>query len=176
MKIPAEFHQFTDGVNLLIVTGTQEAVVYKAIGGVLEQCDEIKVDVEDERGEKPGVVINRRKNMVHHGTSLEDKQQQQKEKAVRSFMKELAVHVKELSQKEDITSVYLFTPDFAENSIREELPNNVQDRILTVFHGNFVHEHPLDLVKKVDKFLSDKKIVPTDEEAAKILKRGYSDN
>lgn len=175
MKIPSENSQFSKEPSLFIVTGTQEAVVYWAKDGevevVLRTVAEKKEDTDRE-----GIFRAQRPNMVHHGVSFEDKQQKLKDKSVKDFLKRLPKELKGVKEVGEVVSVFLFTPDFMEEEIKNVLPSSVKDKIKNTFSGNFIKEHTLELVKKIDSFRQGKKVIPTDEDAVKILNIGKNKN
>lgn len=174
MKIPSKNYQFPTGINFLIVTGVKEALVYRAEKGNIEEI----LEVVGERPEgatdssRPGVFISGGRNMQHHGGSSENKQEKLDVKTKERFLKILKGELKKVMGKEDIESIYLFTPDFMENDIKKIITAKITDKFVNVFLGNYIFNHPLDLVKKIDIFWQGKKVKATKEEVAKILKRG----
>ncbi|MGM0629171.1 MAG: hypothetical protein ACQESA_01990 [Patescibacteria group bacterium] len=171
MKIPSKNHQFTGKPTLLLVTAAQDAVLYKAEDGEMYNIMEIIADKKED-SDKPGVSRTKRPNVVEHGIALEEKQQKLREKAIKDFLGKLEDNLKKTEELERIKSIYLFTPDFMEEGIINALPKEVKNKVEKTFLGNYTKEHPLELVKKIDSLLAEKRVIPTDEEAAKILKRG----
>ena len=172
MKIPSKNHQFSKEPTLLIVTGTKKALVYRACDGEIEEVLQVGAE-KPEVPDKPGVFIKGGdKNMVHHGASFEDKQKKLDEKIRKDFLKKLNKKLDELSQKEELRSIYIFTPERIKEVVLKETPSALEKKVKNVFYGNYVSEHPVDLVKKIDSIQKGKKVVLTDEEADKILKRG----
>ncbi len=174
MQIPSELHQFEHHAGYIIATGKQEAIIYRAFQGVIEEIDRLEAEAPP-TDRKPGVVKMRGQGReIHSGVALEQPQGKQEMKAVRNFLKDFSEEVKkELSWEEE--EVYLFVPDYMENAVLELIPENTRSRIRQIYHGNHLKDHPLDLVRRIDKDLKDKKVTPTDPEAAKILKRGEKD-
>ncbi|MFP4539744.1 MAG: hypothetical protein ACLFNN_02290 [Candidatus Paceibacterota bacterium] len=172
MKIPSKYYQFKDEPSIILVTANQEAYVYKVADGEVGKIGAIEAEKPEER-DRPGVFVTRRKGMVHHGESLEEKQQKVKDKAIKNFLNKLKKELDDVlvTEGEEIPPIYLFTPDLMEGEIRKKVPKEVKEKIKTVFWGIYIREHPLDLVKKIDKVKQEKKVIPTDEEAIKILKR-----
>ncbi len=172
MKIPSQYFQFNDRPTLILVTATQDAVLYWVENGKIEKNMEIVSDQKEDR-DKPGVFRAKRPNMVHHGVAFEDKQQKVREKAVKDFLLKLN---KDIKEKEDLVekaeSIFIFTSDFMEREVLDILPEKIKEKIDKVFTGNYTKEHQLELIKKINSFFDEKKVVPTDEEANKILKRG----
>lgn len=174
MKIPSENYQFLNEQSLLVVTSLQKALIYKAKDGEIEKILEIDVDKEKRKDyfENVGVFKAGVKELLHHGRSLEDKQQKEREKRKKIFLKKLKKDIKQIKDINDFDSVYLFVPESIENGLKKEIPNSLKDRVGAIFYGNFVSDHKVELIKKIDSLQKEKKIVLTKEEAKKILDRG----
>ena len=170
MKIPQEHHQFSGERALLVVTGSQDALFYSAGDGELVQHKPLQAE-DRQPDDSPGVVINKTGDSVRHAVSLEDRQQQLHDKTVRHFLQRFADHLKEYFSDGRVTSVFLFTPDFMENTVREQLPKTLAGVLVHVFTGNYTRMHPLKLIEKIDGHFNEKKVVPTGGQAAEILRR-----
>ena len=72
-----------------------------------------------------------------------------KEEYRQEFLKELKKHLKEIKEKENITGVYLFTPDYLHKMVEETMSKSLQDKIKFVAKGNYYHEHPFELIEKI---------------------------
>lgn len=174
MKIPAQHHQFKERNTFLIVSGKQEAVIYQAVDGSLDEFSRLKIEAPA-TNDKPGVTKLRSHGKdLQEGMALEDKQSQQEVKALKKFLKDLSQEIKKLEPQ--ATEVYLFVPQYLENVIMEVMTPPLRAEVRSIFYGNHIKDHPLDLVKLVDQFLQDKKVVPTDPEAVKILKKGQAES
>ena len=173
MQIPLKKYQFLNEQSLIVVTSVHEGFVYKALNGKIEKI--LKIDVEKKENEddleSPGVFKGGVKELVHHGRSLEDKQQREGEKRKTAFLKKLKNTFNEIKNIENFISVYIFTPESIESELKNEIPIDLKNKIKAIFQGNFYNDHELELVRKIDSLQKEKKVVLTKEEASNILKR-----
>lgn len=116
---------------LLLVTGKQDAVIYKASHGRLEKLDSFKIDT-------PQYSDNENRGI----------KQVQDRDIVRDFIHELTIHLKNLGA-DKIPSIYLFTPSYVKNQIMNALPTDLRKHIRAVVEGNYFNMAPAELMLKL---------------------------
>ncbi len=174
MKIPKNSNQFIGHTAWLIVSGSREAVLYKASDGLIEKIDFF--EVKTPKGLRDEGVVMRRGggHVIDRGTPLEDHKELNRRKAMSDFVSLLKDRlVKNISDKDEL---YFFVPKFMEGEVLSQLPKKIQKSILIEFSGNYIKKHPLDLIKKINKEISSKKVISTSPEASKILKKAKQGN
>jgi hypothetical protein len=134
--------------SLLLVTGKQDAVIYKVSKGILTKLDSFKLGsfhYSDSEG-KAGAIgkgTGRGKGI----RSMTQKEVQNRD-IVRDFMHELIVHLKNL-KADNFPSIYLFTPSYVKNQILNALPAEFRRHIKAVVEGNYFNLAPAELMLKL---------------------------
>lgn len=133
MRIPKNLKHLTrkNEDALLLVTGKQDAVIYKASKGQLEKLDSFKLPT-------PHFSDNENRGIKE----IQDRD------TVRDFMHELLIHLKNISA-DKIPSIYLFTPSNVKNRIMNALPTELRKHIKAVVEGNYFNMAPADLMLKL---------------------------
>lgn len=135
MKIPNHLNQFLEEESLVLVTGKQDAVIYKAFDGKLDKLDSFKIahpHYSDDEGQ-----------FGRGGTKeLRDSD------IIRDFLKELVIRLKKLGS-ENYAALYIFTPSHVKNLVQEALPTNLRVKIRGVVEGNYFKLAPLDIIGKI---------------------------
>lgn len=149
MKIPLHLEQFKEERALLLVTGKQDAVIYKASEGFLEKVDSFKIprphysDNEGRFGQSRGGG-KKSKGAVQGGVrEIQDKD------IIRDFLHELNIHLKKVGTA-GISAVYLFTPSQIKNMISEALPVELKANIKAIIEGNYFTFSPIALLGKLE--------------------------
>lgn len=145
MHIPNDLQQFHGVRALFIVCGTQEAKLYDAYDGAIEELDAFRIP-------KPGFTDNegrfgqhgRDGGLVSGGVEEIEQPQRRKE-----FTKELATHVATATAAHAYTLVYLFVPEHVHNEVRDALPHALIPALSQEVHGNYCESHPHELIRKV---------------------------
>lgn len=146
MKITKKLHQFTGEKALVIMTGMQEADFYIASDGEINKIDSFKIEkihFSDNEG-----FFGRAGNGGKVASSGSVKEPLKKE-YLQEFLKNFKSHIKNIENKDGITSVYLFTPDYLYKMTEEALPKKLQNRIKFIAKGNYLHESPFELIEKI---------------------------
>ncbi len=106
------------------------------------------------------------------GSVYEPKDQESK----KQFIKEFSSEIKGLAAERDITSAYVFSPDYAVTELKSELPEEVLSKVRLTFMGNFVKFGPMELLSRISDQLHAAKakgdLLPPEE--AKIMKHPRS--
>ena len=142
MQISTDYNAFTQP-TLIIVTSRQDAIVYLADNRDLEKILELhtkKPEYTDDEG--------------HFGRSGNDRVfgQGSTEKEIDDivydeFKSDLAGAIDEI--KEEFEQVILFAPEQYKNSTKDSLPKSIQDKIKSIHGVNILHEHPTDILKRL---------------------------
>ena len=169
MKISQELPNFDDEKALLVVTSKRVADFFVASKGVIKKLKSFEipdtwVSGKEDFSERSG------SGMVYGSGGLNESQ---KEKIRQKFLIELKKEIKQMIPKYKIESIYLFSPNYLINSIREALPNSAVKKIKGFLKGNYCSHHPFELLEKIkDKLIKEeKKAVFISPDAAKILKK-----
>lgn len=133
MRIPKNLKHLSSKKedSLLLVTGKQDAVIYKAHDGKLEKVDSFKL-------ETPEYSDNENNGL----------KQVQDRDLIRDFMHELVIRLKNL-KAENIPSIYLFTPSHVKNQILNSLPTELRRHVKAVVEGNYFKLAPAELMLKL---------------------------
>ncbi len=126
-------NHFKNEEALLLVTGKQDAVIYRASHGILEKVDSFK--------------IPRPHYSDHEGTAATPHELRDKD-IFRDFTHELMSHLKNISAT-TYSTVYVFTPSNVKNQLWKAFPTAFRDKIMRVIEGNYFHFAPIDLLAKI---------------------------
>ncbi|MDO8425689.1 MAG: host attachment protein [bacterium] len=144
MQITTNLQQFNHAPALFIVCGTQEAKIYDACDGVIEELDEFRIP-------KPGFTDHEGFSASGHGAEYTsgagdeiDQEQRRKE-----FVKALVEHLKEVATRRPYELVYLFVPQHVHRAVRDAVPHALQPKIAKEIHGNHCEAHPHELIRMV---------------------------
>lgn len=170
MIIKKELPQFNDKSGMLVVTGMQSAKIYIAKQGEVRLLDEIHLpNPESEYSDREGHFKQRgNQNFIASGSVYEPK----KEYLLNKFLTKLKGMVITHDIKHNTEEIYLFTPDYMKNGVREALPNPLVDKVALELEGNFVDNHEFDLLKLIQ--IQYKKIeprTPVKRAVKKLLKK-----
>ncbi len=182
MKIKQDLPQFKNERALIISTGDQSGVLFYAHKGEIEKIEELKEELP-QYSDKAGSFMTRVKQGLSTfstiggaGVTYERKE----EKAQEEFLRMLKSAVKHTVHERDISTIYVFAPDYFEPQIVDSLETAHQNMITFVFHGTYTKEHPFTLLKKIDgvhegiqEELRDQ--ADMSEDARKLLKKGQED-
>jgi hypothetical protein len=149
MRIPKNLKRFSSKKEdaLLLVTGKQDAVIYKASGGYLHKLDSFKLSTpkysdSEGVGGATGIVGRSR-----GPRSMTQKEVQDRD-VVRDFIHELIIHLKNIGA-DRIPSIYLFAPSYVKNQIMDALPTDLRHHIKAVITGNYYNMAPSELMLKL---------------------------
>lgn len=170
MEISRHLPQFNNENVLLIVTGDTDAKIFLARNGTLKTLADFEVakpHYQDREGHFKTRSNDPPGSALRSGAVYENN----KEFVLKNFLHEFSAHLKRVTRGEKITRVFLYTPATLKIPIRKILPKNLRDRLELLFEGNFFDLHPFELLNKIVQAKKEKTVVPTSEEAKKILER-----
>lgn len=150
MKISKAYIQFRDRNVLLVVTGKQEACVYRAAKGRITKIATLEIP-RDVYFDREGFFMHRGKSslkgggMVYGTGSMYERSDNE---AVR-FMRRLKQRLESILSRRKIDEVYLFAPDYFLRIIRAHLPEEARSRLKYSFRGNYTKSHPFELLEKI---------------------------
>jgi hypothetical protein len=131
MQIPKNLPQFKNNAVLLLVTGRQDAVLYRACDGTIKRLDSFKI---------PNPHYSDHEGSATTGELVDTKS------IIRDFFRELKRRIKKTPE---FSKLFIFAPAQTKNKIGSVLPLDWQNKIESIFPGNFYSSHPLDLLKKL---------------------------
>lgn len=149
MRIPLKFPQLEKEKVLIIVTGFQTADFYFAADGEINKIGSISIPrrkYSDEEGfsvQKSGVSGSAR--------------EYPKEAVLQEFLNLFEAELKKIYRKEKVSSVCLFSPDYAMNEIKSAFPTALRNKIKFSIKGNFSHYNQTQLLEKIN--LKRKKLI-----------------
>jgi hypothetical protein len=167
MKIPQQYNQFTGKRALILVAGKQDEVMYEAADGEINQIDALKVTrphYSDNEGRSKARSHNG--GSIRSSTSTEIRDQD----TIKDFMKELKLHMQKV-HAELYDEVHILAPQKSRNTIIDNLPSQVKNKVRQVIDGNYTHSGPLEAIKKIQQgeFEETKNPIPMTKEAQRIL-------
>lgn len=141
ITISEKLPQFTNTGALLIVCGTQDAIIYFAKDGQVEQLEFIEIE-KTKYSDNEGFFSSFGRNMVSGASREIDKNDTNKK-----LVKELESELKNIFQSRKIDEVYIFAPSHIDIVPSLALANT--KLIKKQLKGNYVKKHPFDLLKKI---------------------------
>ena len=141
MKIPKHLPQFAGASAFLIVSGKQDAALYRVHDGTIERTDAFKIP-RPRYSDKEGRFGVRGKSGQVTGGVLELRD----EDIIRDFLKELKVRLKSAPA---FDYLYIFAPQSTKNKITKALPKEWHGKISATIVGNYYYRHPMVILEKI---------------------------
>jgi len=169
MKITNKLPQSKNKRSLLVVSGAFAGVYFLASEGVIVELSRIKED-QQHYSDREGFFQRSGGGEIFGSRSVYEENKIEREKR---FIKKISEEATRLEKEIGYEEVYLFGPGYMLGQIASGLPQNVRNKIVKSFDGNYIHEHPFLLLLKIKKDRDSifGKKVPVREEARKILKK-----
>lgn len=148
MHIKQELPLFENKKALIIVTGKSVAKIYLALDKKIELIEEFEMP-------KPSTQYTDREGHFKRSGGRGDYigsgsvHEPDKEHFANKFSAELGEKVKVVYEENNPKEVYLFTPGYMKNEIKEDFSNSLKDKLVMEFDGNYAENHPFDLLKKI---------------------------
>ena len=166
MQISKELPQFSKR-SLIVVAGSHSVEILRVHKGEIELIDSLKMESPKYSDKEGFFVRSGRGKIFGSGSALKEGKQD----FLAKFTKELATRVEKAFQEEASELIYLFSPEHMREMILGKISSEVKEKMALVINGNFVDDHPFDLLKMIMEKLDDKRPVMTSEEAVKLLKK-----
>jgi hypothetical protein len=144
MKISTDFKSF-NAATMILVTSRQDAIAYIAEDRELIKVFELhtkKPEYTDDEGH-----FERSGNGRTYGQGSTEKEID--DIAYEEFTAELCNKVNDHDQ--DFDKLILFAPDQYKNSTKDCFATQVQNKIIAIHSGNIVHEHPTDILARLNE-------------------------
>jgi len=168
MKIKQELPQFEDKKALLIVSGKKEAKFYLANAGEVKKIDQLLPE-EFKYSDNEGYFETRAMGKVVGSGSVRERM---KNYLIQQFSDKLADKTLSLDKENKFDEIYLFSPDYMKNWVRENLSPQLIKKIVLQSEGNYVQNPPFDLLEKIKKYEEEKRpAVPHTKEVDKLMKK-----
>jgi hypothetical protein len=172
MRIEEKLPQFQGQRSLMIVTGSQEAVLYLAENGKVWEKQRIQVEdagYSDKEGafkSSSGAESTTKAGSIY------------KEKIsfhlIKDFLGQLQEAVKDIIAKDKPKDIYLFCPEYMKKEIFKKMPKDLKKTIRMIKLGNYVSSHPFELLQGIKEKEEEGKegvVTPIKAKALKILKK-----
>lgn len=157
--------------TLIIVASKQTAQFYLAYKDKINEIDYLKIETPV-YSDREGFFERSGKGMLYgSGSVYESKDIETRNK----FARALANSIKEKIEKQEIASIYLFSPEYMKNEINSHISPEIKKKLICELYGNYSKISPFKLLKmikgKQNKLKEFKMIRPIKEEAKKILNK-----
>lgn len=168
MQISNDFPLLQNANALLLVTGTQHAIIYRVRSGNIMEKDTIEIKTptysdNEGRFEERGP----RELLQGSGSVYESNKTYVRQK----FLANIIDDIEKIKNTYD--KIYLFAPQRISNEIKEALPKPISEKIAYSLDGNFTKSHPTELLEKIKELRDEKaqanKNIQMSSEAAQIL-------
>ena len=154
-------------MSIIAVAGSRSAEIFRAHEGEIESIDSIKMELPT-YSDKEGFFTRSGKGMTFgSGSVLEEN----KRDFLSKFVKELGQRVERALQESSAEEIHLFVPDHMKEMVLEAFSPEARKAVALTIEGNFVEDHPFDLIRMIKAELDAKRPVIASEDAVKLLKK-----
>lgn len=169
MKITNKLPQFESKKVLLVTSGGYVAIYFVAKNGFLKEVSRVE-EGTSHYSDREGFFQRSGSGKVFGSGSVYEENNIEREKR---FVKKVVDEIVKIDLKSSVDEIYLYSPKYISKRIQSGLPKNQKDKITETFDHNYVNEHPMTLVEKIQNRHDDLfgKSVPIKKEARKILKK-----
>lgn len=151
MFIPDKYKQFLDLEALVIVAAKERGIIYRISNGTIEEVKTVERS-EPSRSDDEGFFFKAAAgNTVIGGAPKEAQDDVYKHKLDTVISDELDA----LMAAESPSLLYVFEPEHYKGLIVEKLKHFPELAIHTVRCGNFVGEHPEQLIAYIDEYINE---------------------
>lgn len=166
ITIPHEFRQFEDKPTLIIVTGKQEAILYRAYRGSMVQIDAHKIPKPHYSDREGNVKLRSRRGAVKSGGARELHDERS---TIRQFLHDLKDLLKRNVRNVGYSEMYLLVPSQVRPVITEVLKELLTKERIRVIEGNYLKHEPRQILEVID--VREAPAIPTKREAQKIINK-----
>ncbi|HZJ40742.1 MAG TPA: hypothetical protein VFD16_00570 [Candidatus Saccharimonadales bacterium] len=172
MKISNELPFFKKKKAFIIVTGKQSAKLFVANNGDINLLEEFDIPTpSSEYTDNEGHFKSRGEGgYVASGSVREPK----KVYLFNKFSSELSQMIIKQDSVEKVQEMYLFTPDYMKNELKDSFPNSIQEKIVMEFSGNYGDAHVFELLEMIEKKEDEEnigEITPVSKKAQKLIQK-----
>src|SRR3989344_2493916 len=147
MQIPKTLLKLGNDKILFIATGKQVANIYLASGEEIDLIKTIKIDAP-KYSDKEGFSARTKGGKFYcSGSALKDLDDIVKVK----FLEELGKLLRGIIVGKKFKSIYVFTPDYMTNGVKDVFPRIAGNTKIFFIKGNFTKYSPIDLLEKIKK-------------------------
>ncbi len=169
INIPDKYHNFlNDKRILMVVLGQKNGKIYSNHEAQIEPVQEFELP-KPQPDDKPGRLLLRSKGRTwKHATVKEHR----KETERTEFVHLVVDQVKQQVAEHSLSEIWVFSPSVIKNSLKENWPSDIKEKITLTIEGTFTNKKPLELLEKAINELQTKQVkIAPKEEARKILKK-----
>lgn len=168
MRLPQSLPPYKDDPTLIVAVGREEARIFFVLNGELtellhERAEHIRYSDSEVRTRNSGTM---------HGGTTSDRSRIEKETTA-AFYKNLLIKLRGIIQTKKPRAIHLFAPAETRKQLRDALAPMVGGATLRTLIGNYLKEHPLELVRMIadraERKAERRKIIPP--AAQKLLKK-----
>lgn len=168
MRLPQALPPHKDDPTLIVAAGREEARIFFVLNGEItelshERAEHIRYSDSEVRTRNSGTI---------HGGTTNDRSRVEKE-VTAVFYKNLIDKLRGIIQTKKPRAIHLFAPAQARKQLRDSLTPIIGDATLRTLIGNYLKEHPLELVRiiagRAKRKAERRKIIPP--AAQKLLKK-----
>ncbi|HLC70037.1 MAG TPA: hypothetical protein VJH75_03250 [Patescibacteria group bacterium] len=171
MQIKNGLPKFRNETALIIVSGTNDARLFEAKNGEINETGYIKAEKPDYSDREGHFKVRSASKAMRSGAVYEDKEHIVK----KDYFKTLRPILKRYTNENEPTYLYLFCPQPIKEEIRNVFPPALQSKLTLVETGNYNHRHPFDLLEKIQVLDKKRKVLQNYQtEAKKILDKFQS--
>lgn len=169
MKITNKLPQFINKKTLIIVSGTERAVFYKAYYGEIKSIGKVE-ELPRHYSDKEGFFERRGFGKYFGSGSVYESNKNEREK---KFIIKINKKVTDLKRVHNFNQVYIFAPMQIGKRIGGAIDLSFPDKEVHLLKHNYIKMHPFIILEKIkeERFGFVGKKLPLSKEARKILKR-----
>ena len=145
MKITHNLPQYQKQNLLLAVASTQVAKFFLARNGEILEISSFSIEKEIYTDKEAAVLRSGKGSTTINGAVKENIKQHTTEHFEKKFVQEL----KQMTAKERVSAISLFIPKQIAGAVVKMMPHDLQNMIKNKITGNFLHDHPFELLRKL---------------------------
>jgi hypothetical protein len=143
MKIPRQLPQSEHDSACIIAAGKQDAVIYKAARGTIDEAGKINIP-KPRYSDREGHFKTRSGGKVLRSGAVRERDD---EKIIADFLRQLKPVITSIAA--DAARIYLFAPAKTKRRIATLFSRSDQKKIKMIYPGNYYSRHPLFFLKKI---------------------------
>lgn len=143
MHISLNLPQFIKKRTLLVVTDKENAKFYLASNGVLDELIELAIHpINDGAHDRKNIRVLRRRqgSLIDSPRGLES--------AYFAFARRVNAACVRMLRAKRFSQIYVFGPHHYHRELLDRLHSYVRARVVRVYSGDFIHDHPLEIIRR----------------------------